>query len=87
MSSAAIEAYLAKLYTDAAAREVFLADPASAARNAGLSAEDAESLHTIDKAGLRMAVASYAHKRAQHRRPKKRLHEYLLSWWKHRSSR
>ncbi|MBL0124462.1 MAG: hypothetical protein IPP88_17615 [Betaproteobacteria bacterium] len=87
MSSAAIEAYLAKLYTDSAAREAFLVNPESAARDAGLSAADAESLRTIDKAGLRMAAASYAHKRAQHRRPKKKLHEYFWSWWKRRSAR
>jgi hypothetical protein len=87
MNSVALEAYLAKLYTDAAAREFFLLDPVNAARNAGLTDAEAESLRTIDKAGLRMAAASYAHKRAQHRRPKKPLHEYLWSWWKHRSSR
>ncbi len=80
MSSVALEAYLAKLYTDTAERKIFLVDPVNAARNAGLSAAEAESLRTIDKAGLRMAAASYAHKRARHRRPKKKLHQYLFGW-------
>ena len=44
MSGIAIEAYLARLYTDPAAREIFLADPARAAREAGLEEADANSL-------------------------------------------
>lgn len=80
MSSVSLEAYLARLYTDAAAREIFLANPVGAARDAGLSEAEANSLSTIDKIGLKMAAASYAHKREQHRRPKKKLHEQMLSW-------
>lgn len=82
MNQGALEAYLAKLYTNPDARETFLADPVSAARDAGLSDTDANSLRNIDQAGLRMAAASYAHKREQHRRPKKKLHEFLFTWWR-----
>ena len=80
MSGLAIEAYLARLYTDPAAREIFLADPALAAREAGLAEEDANSLRNIDQVGLRMAAASYAHKREQHRQPKKGLYQLLRQW-------
>ena len=82
MNPVALETYLAKLYTDPVARQSFLADPLSAARQAGLNDSDANSLCSIDRAGLQMAAASYAHKRAQHRRPKKKLHELLFAWWK-----
>ena len=82
MSQVSLEAYLACLYTDAAARESFLADPTGAARRAGFSQEEADALGSIDRAGLRMAAASYAHKREQHRRPKKKLRDLLLSWWR-----
>ena len=80
MSQIAVEAYLAKLYTDADARTVFLADPMRAARMAGLSDEEAKSLCTIDRAGLKMAAASYAHKRDLHRRHKRTLVELLKEW-------
>ena len=83
MNSLALETYLATLYTDAAARASFLADPLRAARDAGLSEDDANALRKVDRAGLRMAAASYAHKRAQHRRPKKKLGEWLRSWLRH----
>ena len=84
MSSIALEAYLARLYTDSVARKAFLADPVGTAREFGLTEADANALRNIDKAGLQMAAASYAHKRAQHRLPKKKLHELLLRWWKRR---
>jgi hypothetical protein len=81
MSGIAIEAYLARLYADPAARETFLADPVSAARAAGLGEGEANSLRDIDRAGLRMAAASYAHKREQHRRPKMGWYESLRQLW------
>lgn len=84
MSSSTLEAYLAKLYTDPIARKAFLADPAGTACEFGLTEADANALRNIDKAGLQMAAASYAHKRAQHQLPKKKLHELLLRWWKRR---
>ncbi len=80
MSAVGLEAYLAKLYTDIDAREAFFADPERAAREAGISGVDAAALQLIDKVGLRMAAASYAHKREQHRRPKKSLYQLLRGW-------
>ena len=80
MSSVALEAYLARLYTDIDAREAFLAYPERAARAEGISDTDAAALRDIDRVGLRMAAESYAHKRAQHRRPKKGLYQMLRDW-------
>ena len=80
MSAIALEAYLSKLYTDVDAREAFLADPERAARNEGISNADAVALRDIDKTGLRMAAASYAHKRKQHGRAKKSFYELLRDW-------
>lgn len=68
MSSAQLETMLARLYTDAAWREQFLAAPVAAARAAGLSEDDAAALAAIDRAGLQMAVASFACKREPRRR-------------------
>ena len=74
-----LEAYLARLYTDAVARETFLSDAEAAARAAGLGEDDIDSLKTIDRAGLRMAAESYASKRAHHKRPKSSLGQRLLA--------
>ena len=84
MSSIALEAYLARLYTDAAARENFFADPACATREAGLNEADSTALCNIDMAGLRMAAASYANKREQHRRPRRKLFDTFSRWWARR---
>ncbi len=84
MSSPAFEACLAKLYTDPVARKAFLADPVGTAREFGLTEANANALRNIDKVGLHMAAASFAHKRAQHRLPKKKLHQSLLQWWERR---
>lgn len=61
-----LEAFLAQLYTDSAMREQFFRDPVGTME--GLPFTDAErtSLLNIDQIGLKMAVASYAKKRAQH---------------------
>ena len=60
-----LEAYLARLYTDAAARDAFLADPRGEARRAGLAEDDVAALEAIDRTGLELAAASFAHKRAR----------------------
>ena len=86
MSSTTLEVYIARLYTDATARENFLADPESAARNAGLSDADVVALAGFDQAGLHMAATSYANKRAQHRRPRQTLYDALARWWSNRRS-
>ncbi len=81
MNNTTLESYLAVLYTDAAARDSFLGGPAIVARNAGLSDADVEALVNIDRVGLQMAADSYAHKRANHRLPKKSLRESIEAWW------
>ena len=82
MNNTTLESYLAVLYTDAATRNSFLADPAIVARNAGLSDADVEALVNIDRVGLQMAADSYAHKRAQHRVPRRKLRDLIEAWWK-----
>jgi hypothetical protein len=64
MSSPRFETFLARLYTDEAVRERFLADPAYAAAQAGLDPEEYRALSNIDVTGLRLAAAGFAHKRA-----------------------
>jgi hypothetical protein len=59
-----IEAFLARLYTDAAARERFLADPEAEARRAGLAEDDVRRLAAVDRVGLALAGDSFAAKRA-----------------------
>lgn len=78
MNRITLENYLARLYTDAVARECFLSDAEGAARAAGLDEEDVLALTQIDRAGLRMAAASYAKKRESHRKPKPSFGSRLL---------
>jgi hypothetical protein len=63
MNTAPLEAFLAKIYTDEAARERFLADPQAEAQRAGLSAAEAEALAAIDRVGLELNVRSLTRKR------------------------
>ena len=76
----ALEAYLARLYTDTSARACFLANPRAAAMAEGVSAADADALCYIDKTGLQMAADSYAHKRAQHRKARKSVYQTAREW-------
>ena len=64
--SVRLEAFLAKIYVDTEARVKFLADPRKAATEAGLTAEEVDSMEKIDRAGLEMTAKSLAKKR-QHR--------------------
>lgn len=66
MSSPGLEAYLAVLYTDEAKRHAFLQAPQAQALLHGLSPQEAEAMAAIDRIGLRMAAASFQHKRAAH---------------------
>jgi hypothetical protein len=59
----AFEAFLARIYTDRAARERFLADPEGEARRAGLSPREVAALASVDRAGLALAAESFALKR------------------------
>ncbi|MFO1327092.1 MAG: hypothetical protein U1F56_07015 [Rubrivivax sp.] len=65
----ALEALLARLYTDAALRDAFLAAPEDVARRAGLSDEQSRRLAAIDREGLVLAAASLAARRAPHPPP------------------
>lgn len=61
---ARVEAYLATLYVDRAARERWLADPDGEGRRAGLDEAARVAMRAIDRPGLELAAASFAHKRA-----------------------
>ena len=70
MSAQRLEAFLALLYTDAAARRAFLTDPHGMAAGAGLDRPEVAALAAIDRVGLELAAKSFAAKRAaQERRP------------------
>ena len=58
------ESFLARLYVDADLRAAFLADVDRVATAAGLAAEEIAALRAIDREGLELAAASFAHKRA-----------------------
>jgi uncharacterized protein (UPF0276 family) len=65
---ARVDALLARLYTDAAARERWLADPDGEGRRAGLDGSGLIALRSLDRPGLELAAVSYAAKRAAQRR-------------------
>ncbi|MGK5047785.1 hypothetical protein ACQ4WP_18095 [Janthinobacterium sp. GB4P2] len=87
MSSAALETYLARLYTDDALRHAFLREPRAQALLHGLSQQEADAMAAIDRIGLQMAAASYRAKRAgraEHgtlTRPAQRWWRRLLTGW------
>jgi len=63
-----IEAFLARLYTDAALRRAFLDCSVETALAAGLAPLDAAALERIDRDGLALAAESFARKRESHLR-------------------
>ena len=84
MSSPALEAYLAVLYTDDTKRHAFLQEPQAQALLHGLSQEEADAMVAIDRVGLQMAAASFQHKRAAHAghaRPRQNWWRRLLERW------
>lgn len=64
MTTAAVEAFLARLYTDAEAMERFLHAPREEASRAGLGEPECEALAQADLTGMRMAARSFSLKRA-----------------------
>lgn len=64
-----IEAFLARIYTNAAARALFLADPEGEALRAGLAPDEARALADVDRDGLALAANSFARKRDPCRSP------------------
>ena len=75
MSSMALESYLARLYTDPAARARFNADPEGEASRAGLSEAECAAMARCDRVGLEMAAESFGHKRARHGKRR-------VAWWR-----
>jgi hypothetical protein len=63
MTSAGFEAFLARIYVDAEARERFLEDPRAQALAAGLSEDETAALERMDRDGLVMAARSFDAKR------------------------
>jgi hypothetical protein len=68
VSAHTLEAFLARLYADASARQRFIADPHAEAAEAGLSAEERSALENIDWVGLELAAHSFAKKREAQQR-------------------
>lgn len=62
--SVAFETFLARIYVDAGARDRFLADPAGAARRAGLAAAEIGALERIDRVGLELTGRSLTRRRS-----------------------
>jgi hypothetical protein len=83
MNAAAIEIFLARLYTDDALRAAFLAQPDRVAREAGLDDATCAAVRAIDREDLVLAAGSYASKRAAHsgKRVRSGLIGRLQSWW------
>lgn len=63
MSVSRLEAFLARIYVDAEARERFLSNPNAEASSAGLSTDEIEALKQIDQVGLELLADSLARKR------------------------
>jgi hypothetical protein len=63
MSTAKLEAFLARIYVDENAREKFLNDPEVESQRAGLSAEECEALKQIDRVGLELMATSLERKK------------------------
>jgi hypothetical protein len=80
MTSARLEAFLARLYVDGEARARFLADPRAEARCAGLPEDTCLALAAIDRVGLEMAAVSFERKRLAQARRQPALRR-LRRWW------
>ncbi len=62
--SSALEAFLARLYSEPEALSLYLRHPEECMREAALSHEDCDAMRKADLVGLKMAARSYANKRA-----------------------
>jgi uncharacterized protein (UPF0276 family) len=63
-TTAAFEAFLARIYVDADLRRLLLRAPSLTAAQAGLSPEESQALEHIDRVGMEFAAHSFARKRA-----------------------
>jgi hypothetical protein len=75
-----VERLLARLLTDRAFRERFLADPIDMARQEGLSAEEAQAVAAMPAPDLRTAARSYQHKRNSKAPPRRG--GWLSGWFR-----
>jgi hypothetical protein len=78
VSSPALEAFLARLYTDEAALAAFLAAPEEVALAAGLDAATATELTAVDRSDLIAAAHSF---RATRARRFRLAHSSRLAGW------
>ncbi len=85
MTTPAFEAFLARLFADLQARNMFLADPPGEARRAGLSPGEVEAAMRIDPAGLGFAARSFDHKRRKTAGPGRK--GTFPRWWSRLTSR
>ncbi len=69
MSTADVEAFLARLYTDEDFRACFLTAPREVLALESLSAEERAAIAAIDRSELILAADSYRHKR-ENRKPR-----------------
>jgi uncharacterized protein len=60
-----LEGFLARVYTDAALRDTFLDSPVAVMMGAGFALDEAQPFAAVDRAGIRLAAASFAHKRGK----------------------
>lgn len=74
MTAITLEAFLARIYVDDAARSKFLADPYGEALKAGLTAEETEEVASVDRLGLELFSQSLEHKRNKRRTFEQRRH-------------
>jgi hypothetical protein len=65
MSAEALEALLARVYTDGETRRRFLADPKGEARRAGVGDVECAARSDVDAKGLELAADGFAAKRAR----------------------
>lgn len=68
MSTAEVEAFLARLYTDEDFRVRFLRSPGQVLARENISAEQRTALAAIDPSELILAANSYRHKRESRKR-------------------
>jgi hypothetical protein len=80
VSARSVEAFLARLYTEAPLRASLVADPRATAVAAGLSDDEASAFAAIDRVGLELAAESYARKRAAHRGPRQAWLRRVCGW-------
>ncbi len=74
--SPGFEVFMARLYVDASARARFIQDPGGEAASAGLTGDEIAAAVGIDRVGLELAAAGFAHKRRPRRRPYP-----FVRWW------